>query len=398
MITHLDFELSSLCNAGCPVCSRRQHGQFAPFEQTYWRFEDVKRVVGLDLLKQLKFFNVCGNFGDGMGNPEIVQIAEWVKSNNPNCTFHISTNGGIGSVEDYKKLAELGVQITFGIDGYGDKNELYRINAKWNKVYENITTYSKVFTRLHLLSKVHKDGFRLQFLLWDQTLDQIIPIVKMCKDLNISKFYPIKPYTQGQYTRGYNMKGEYTHSLTYTDSELNNFLSKKTWLLDEYDDLLKELVKYDTVAKPLVTEPLEDTVPFFGKRTKYKPKKVKFTKKQKKKIKSIKYQGCYSYNTFNPFDLTKESYNLYITYNGYLMPCCMIPPEYSISINHSQGTEQPHQVEILNEVVKLGLENFSLKTKSISEVFNTGILHKLVYDKFKEGNQFAFCKTTCGKC
>ena len=76
----------------------------------------------------------------------------------------------------------------------------------------------------------------------------------------------------------------------------------------------------------------------------------------------------------------------------------MIPPEYSISLNHSQGTEQPHQVEIINDILKLGLDNFSLKTMTISDVFSTGILHKLVYNKFKEGTQFAFCKTTCGKC
>lgn len=398
MITHLDFELSSLCNAGCPVCSRRQYGQFTPFEQTYWKFHDVKRVVGEELLSQLKFFNVCGNFGDGMGNPEIVKIAEWVKSSNPGCTFHISTNGGIGNVNDYRKLAELGVQITFGIDGYGDKNELYRINAKWEKVYENLKAYSDVFTKIHLDNEQNKGNLRLQYLLWDQTVDQILPILQMCKDLNVSKFYPIKPFTQGQYTKGYNMKGEYTHSLTYTDSELNNFLSSKTWVLNEYEKLLLDIKQYDTTPKPIVVEPVENTLPFSAPRAKYIPRKVKFTKKQKKKIKSIKHQGCYSFNSFDPFDLSKESHNLYITYNGYLMPCCMIPPEYSISLNHSQGTEQPHQVEIINDILKLGLDNFSLKTKTISDVFSTGILHKLVYNKFKEGTQFAFCKTTCGKC
>src|SRR6056300_1336251 len=102
MITSIDFELSSLCNAGCPVCPRRRRGTFQEFKQTYWPLEEVKRVLDKELLLSIRHFNICGNFGDGMGNPDIVEISKYIKSINQECQVHISTNGGIGSKEAYR--------------------------------------------------------------------------------------------------------------------------------------------------------------------------------------------------------------------------------------------------------------------------------------------------------
>lgn len=392
MITHLDFELSSICNAGCPVCSRRQYGSYNLFEQTYWKFDDVKRVVGKKLLNQLSFFNVCGNFGDGMGNPDIVKIAEWVKSNNPGCTFHISTNGGIGSKEDYKELAKLGVGITFGIDGYGDKNELYRINAKWDKVYENFITFAKY-------SNTPERYLRIQFLLWDQTRDQIKLVFDFAKANNVTELQFLKPFTHtADYTRAFNMKGEYTHSLTFTDNSIIHQLSTEEWTSDRFAELNRLLNDSQLETLPLVKEKNQDFKVPIRKRKKYIPRKAVFSADELKKVKSFRKQSCYSYNADSRFDLTKESNNLYITYNRYLMPCCMIPPQYSLDINHSTGNETPYQVEILNSLDELGIENFSLKEKTIQEVYDSGILHKFVYNKFKNNSQFNFCKITCGKC
>lgn len=392
MITHLDFELSSLCNAGCPVCSRRTYGSYNPFEQTYWKFEEVKRVVGESLLNQLKFFNVCGNFGDGMGNPDIVDIAEWVKTNNPDCKFHISTNGGIGSKAQYEKLGKLGVYMTFGIDGYGDKNELYRINAKWDKVYENLKTFSK-----HITSK--NKFFRIQFLLWDQTRDQIEKIIQLAEEVNATHIQLLKPYTHStEYTRGFNMKGEYTHSLSLTEDPIIDILNRD-WSREEFSKL-KEIIKgHNLTAYPLIVEPDGHTFKILPHKVrKYTPRTPDFSIEELKKINSINKQGCYSYNARDNFNLDVEDNNLYITYNGYLMPCCMIPPLYSFKLNYSTGDESPYQVEVLNSVTEMGLEQFSLKDRTIQEVYDTEVLHKFVYNKFKDNSQFSFCKTTCGKC
>jgi hypothetical protein len=75
----------------------------------------------------------------------------------------------------------------------------------------------------------------------------------------------------------------------------------------------------------------------------------------------------------------------------------MIPPEFSTSIRHSRGKETPEQIEILNKVLDLGLDNFSLKEKTILEVFETGILHKFVYDNLRSNTPLAFCEKTCSR-
>ena len=40
----IDFEIASTCNAVCPVCIRRNHGQLAEFSQQYRTAEEVKRI------------------------------------------------------------------------------------------------------------------------------------------------------------------------------------------------------------------------------------------------------------------------------------------------------------------------------------------------------------------
>lgn len=384
MITHLDFEISSLCNAGCPVCPRRDGGIFNKFNQTFWSLKEVQRVIGEELISNLEYFNVCGNFGDGMGNPEVVEIIKWVRDSNPDCHIHISTNGGIGKPHQYELLAKMGVWMTFGIDGYGDKNELYRINAKWGKVNQNIKTFSE--------NVLDNNQIEIQFLLWDQTRDQIKPIYDFCNEINCDSLFLREPFTLGEYTRGFNMKGEYTHSLTYEPNNLTKKLSSKKWSLNDKVELDLILSTESLGQKDLV---FENNV------AQYNHIKRPYEYRDFVRDDSVKegfQQTCYSKNTKDPSNLNETQHNLYITYDGYLMPCCMIPPEYSLSLENSKGDENDQQKEILNKLIDIGIDEFSLKERTINEVLESGVLHEFVYNDFENNTQFVFCKTVCGKC
>ena len=123
----VDFEIASTCNAVCPVCIRRSHGQLSEFVQQYRTANEVKTILG-DLVKQLRHIQFCGNYGDPMTNPEILDICEWIRSQNEHITIRISTNGGIGSPAHYKRLGQLGVHLVWGIDGASKEiNELHRV-------------------------------------------------------------------------------------------------------------------------------------------------------------------------------------------------------------------------------------------------------------------------------
>ena len=136
MITNLHIEPSSYCNASCPGCPRNGYGyplngffkeknlSTEYFEKLFKKFSDIQ------------FITYCGNHGDPMMNPDIAKIVELA-----NCYQNISTNGSIGRLETYKRLAELNCDIIFGIDGLKYTNHLYRQGVDWNKLMDRVKTF-----------------------------------------------------------------------------------------------------------------------------------------------------------------------------------------------------------------------------------------------------------------
>ena len=216
-IKYIDFEISSLCNAGCPVCPRRHNGHYSEFTQTYWSIDETKRVIDIDIIKNLYGILFCGNFGDAMGNPDVVEITKYFRDHNPNMSIHVKTNGGIGNPTDYAEMAKLDTIFTFGLDGVGDSNELHRVNVKWKNVLKNV----KAFTGN---CKPHQ--FEIQFIMWNETIDQIIPMIEFIQSIGFGKLYLRKPFTTGEKTEVYDMKGVSTHYLTeITDERLFEYLA-----------------------------------------------------------------------------------------------------------------------------------------------------------------------------
>lgn len=389
LITCIDFEISSLCNAGCSVCMRRRDGHYSEFTQTYWSINDVKNHIDLEIIKNLKNLILCGNFGDAMGNPDVVKIVKYFRENNPNLPIHINTNGGIGNVEDFDELAQLGVHMIFGLDGLGEVNELYRVNVKWDKVLENLNSF---------ISKASPDQLEIQFIMWDETTNQIIPIIEFIQSIGFGKLFLRRPYTTGIKTEVYNMRGESTHFLTEIKNlELENYL-ETLWDFNQLNELKSKLSKIDLKEKKLeLSNFLIKPKRSFKKNT-YKYNDVVFSETDIDKFKSITKQTCYSKNFSNPSNLSDNEFNVYITHDKLLMPCCMIPPNISNSIHHHSGEESPYQKEVLNKMLEIGFEKFSLKNTTLKNVFNSGVLHEFVYNDLINETPLKMCKTICGKC
>jgi sulfatase maturation enzyme AslB (radical SAM superfamily) len=389
LIRDIDFEISSICNAGCSVCMRRRHGHYTEFTSTYWSIEEVQRVLDEGIIKNLLGFNICGNFGDAMGNPDVVKIIEWIRSINPKCSINIRTNGGIGDAEQYRKLAELKVIISFGIDGIGEANELYRVNVKWDKLNENVVEFSKY------AEPWQKE---LQFLLWNETIDQIIPILDYVEKNDFGRLYLRKPYTMGKYTEVFDMKSRSTHFLTeITDPQLS-FISETHWNKGSYMGLKEKISKLDLKINPIKLSDLEIKPRIYNEPREYTKQEVTFEQNELDSIKNKNVQTCFSKNRGDNYNLKESLYNVYITHDKLLMPCCMIPPYISNSITHCSGHEKGHSVEVLNKIADIGVENFSLKNKTMREVMDSGVLNKFVYDDLQNNTPFLLCKQHCGRC
>ena len=232
LIKYIDFEISSLCNAGCSVCPRRMFGHYTEFKQTYWSIEDTKKIIDERIISNLSGLQFCGNFGDPMGNPDVSKITKYFRDNNKNLSIYVKTNGGIGDESLYEEMAELGAILTFGIDGYGDKNELYRVNVKWDDIIRNLNAFTK---------KCGSDQFEIQFIMWNETTDQIIPIIELMEKIGFGVLFLRKPFTTGIKTEVFNMNGESTHFLTeITDKRLFRYLDTK-WDSKDLNKLKKEI-------------------------------------------------------------------------------------------------------------------------------------------------------------
>ena len=143
-INKINAELTNYCNAACPMCARYYIDGVLNKERVnsqHTTLDLLKKRIGERLIAQLHTFTSCGNLGDGSMNPECLQIYKWVRSENPQCSLQLHTNGGARTPEFWVKMANLDVTVTFAIDGLEDTNHLYRRNVKWSKLMENVRAF-----------------------------------------------------------------------------------------------------------------------------------------------------------------------------------------------------------------------------------------------------------------
>jgi MoaA/NifB/PqqE/SkfB family radical SAM enzyme len=138
-IKSIHLEITSKCQAKCPMCPRNlQGGKLSPFvtleEITLDQF---KEWIPIDFIKQLDRVFMCGNLGDPIIAKDTLAIFQYLRSNNPKIALSMHTNGSGRNNKWWTSLADLGVTVIFGIDGLGDTHSLYRINTDWNNIIEN---------------------------------------------------------------------------------------------------------------------------------------------------------------------------------------------------------------------------------------------------------------------
>lgn len=133
-----ELELSSDCNAACPLCIRTRlnmplrGNNNLSFDLLYDIFKD-EEMEGVEM----KF---CGVSGDPILNPELFQITKFFSDKK--CKVFVSTNGGINNVDWWKEYAQIPkVGVDFCIDGHEHTNHIYRQNVKWQNVIRNLEAF-----------------------------------------------------------------------------------------------------------------------------------------------------------------------------------------------------------------------------------------------------------------
>lgn len=201
-IQHLHLEITSRCNAACPLCPRNFHGY--EYNDGYVEHDmslnEFKQIFPVDFIRQLKKIHVNGNFGDMVMNPETIDIITYIRSITTDCDVVIDTNGGARDAKFWQSLAQLNVVVRFSFDGLEDTNHLYRQNVVWTTAIRNAERYIQAGGRAHW-----------KFIPFDHNRHQFNEIKKIAAEMGFEQTYT------SDWGRNvgpvYNRSGELTHTL-----------------------------------------------------------------------------------------------------------------------------------------------------------------------------------------
>lgn len=139
-LDYIHIELTTRCNAACPMCLRNINGDM---KNTYLQTDDFD----IDWLEKIDIpfgkLTLCGNYGDPIAYPHLFEFIE-VWKEKFNTPIIMMTNGGARNTDWWKKLATMTdnkIRVIFGIDGLEDTNHLYRRNVQWNKLMNNAKAF-----------------------------------------------------------------------------------------------------------------------------------------------------------------------------------------------------------------------------------------------------------------
>lgn len=178
-IKEVHLELSSNCNAACPLCPRNFYGMQhnSGYAVTELTLRDVQRILEPEFIRQLNTVLINGNLGDFMLARESLDIVEYLRHSNSKLKIEISTNGSAKSANFWNRLAALDAEVHFCIDGLADTHSLYRRNTQFEQVIFNAGTYIRAGGRA-----VWK------MIRFDHNVHQIDEARAMSKELGFAEF------------------------------------------------------------------------------------------------------------------------------------------------------------------------------------------------------------------
>jgi MoaA/NifB/PqqE/SkfB family radical SAM enzyme len=135
-----NVEISTKCNAACPLCPRNYNGygvrdNFPLRDMTTDEFKSI-----IEQIPGLKVVSLCGNYGDPAISKHVIKILDYLDQRQ--IDISMSSNGSLRTTKWWANLARYKtLRIEFGLDGLSDTHSTYRQNTNWHKVIDNATAF-----------------------------------------------------------------------------------------------------------------------------------------------------------------------------------------------------------------------------------------------------------------
>lgn len=309
-IRRVHVELTTRCNARCPMCMRNYRGYDynGGYPVTELSLADFKHIFQPEFLQQLtappapndgfahrnfKFYGVSfnGNLGDFAVARDGADIVEYVVSHG--IAVSINTNGSMRTPAWWARMALPGVSIGFALDGLEDTHSLYRQDTDWQTVINNARAFIQAGGRAIW-----------RFVPFDHNRHQEEECRRLAKEMGFAEFENI--YDGRDNGPVFTRDGEYSHQIGHD--------TRPAHIIPE--------------IKPM----LENHITWFDHRT------VKSEKDTPELV-----LGC----------VHKRNEEIYITADGSVYPCCFLG-FYPKTMNHP-GNQQLKPLIKENNALKYDL-------------------------------------------
>ena len=334
-IRSVHLEISTRCNAACPLCPRNISGYDMDLGYPIhdMRLDEARKIFTPEFLQQIDNILINGNFGDFVTARDNLKIVKYFVEQNPNITIEISTNASAKP----NIWAELGsipnVIVGFALDGLRDTHTLYRRNTDWDLVISNAKRFIAAGGRA-----------KWRMIQFDHNRHQVKDCKKLSKELG---FFQFEEVNDGRdVTPVYDNRG----NLQYTIGNDTNF--------QQYPKSVVEWKSWhDQGARPNLRA------------------KEYINLKPKNQV------DCHA----------KRFSEIYVTATGEVYPCCWFGFYPKLPFSHAWQSDKFQIAEMINSnnnALEVGLENCINWFNNIEQSWQK--------NTYQEGRCFT-CDEKCGR-
>lgn len=206
-ISRIQIELTTRCNARCPMCMRNYRGSDynSGYPDCELSADNIRHILSPIVIQQLQqntsggpAINFNGNLGDFASARDAAEIVEYLAQHQ--VAININTNGSLRNADWWSRLAHPGVTVGFALDGLADTHSLYRQDTDWHKIIANARAF------------ISAGGHAVwRFVPFDHNRHQEAECRNMAQDLGFVRFENI--YDGRNRTPAYTRSGEFSHHI-----------------------------------------------------------------------------------------------------------------------------------------------------------------------------------------